>query len=286
MRDAEVIGRSEAGLQAGAVITPEEIRAYLDDLSRRGRSLGTVQMYRAKLRAFYGSLPPDKQVEPDTLADWRSALLEGGYSPSTVNTHLSAVNGLLEYMGRRDLQLVGQLDAAPAVQPELTRAEYLRLLQAARALEKERTYLLVKVFALLGIRLGELGQITVERVKTGRLPILENGGRRYVPLPGCLRGELLDYVRRQGLRTGPVFVTRSGKMMGRTQVTAEIQALGHDARVEEGKCNPRCLRKLCQATQAEIDRSVRLLAEQAWDRMMENEQLTVGWDAEEGVRDV
>ena len=41
--------------------------------------------------------------------------------------------------------------------------------------------------------------------------------------------------------------------MGRTQVTAEIQALGHDARVEEGKCNPRCLRKLCQATQAEID---------------------------------
>ena len=277
MRDAEVIGRSEAGLQAGAVITPEEIRAYLDDLSRRGRSRGTVQMYRAKLRAFYGSLPPDKQVEPDTLADWRSALLEGGYSPSTVNTHLSAVNGLLEYMGRRDLQLVGQLDAAPAVQPELTRAEYLRLLQAARALEKERTYLLVKVFALLGIRLGELGQITVERVKTGRLPILENGGRRYVPLPGCLRGELLDYVRRQGLRTGPVFVTRSGKMMGRTQVTAEIQALGHDARVEEGKCNPRCLRKLCQATQAEIDRSVRLLAEQSYERMLDTEQLTAGW---------
>ena len=134
MRDAEVIGRSEAGLQAGAVITPEEIRAYLDDLSRRGRSLGTVQMYRAKLRAFYGSLPPDKQVEPDTLADWRSALLEGGYSPSTVNTHLSAVNGLLEYMGRRDLQLVGQLDAVPEIQPELTRTEYLRLLQTARTL--------------------------------------------------------------------------------------------------------------------------------------------------------
>ena len=54
----------------------------------------------------------------------------------------------------------------------------------------------------------------------------------------------------------------------------------------EEKCNPRCLRKLYQATQAEIDRSVRLLAEQAWDRMMEDEQLTVGWDAEKGARDV
>ena len=268
---------TEAGVRADAVITSEAIQSYLDNLSHRGRSRGTVQMYRTKLRAFYGSLLPDKRVGPDTLADWRSALLEGGYSPSTVNTHLFAVNGLLEYIGRRDLQLVGQLDAAPAVQPELTRAEYLWLLQTARTLEKERTYLLVKVFALLGIRLGELGQITVERVKAGRLSILDSGGRRYVPFPASLRGELLDYIRRQGLRTGPVFVTRSGKLMGRTQVTAEIQALGLDARVEEAKCNPRCLRKLCQATQAEIDRSVRLLVEQSYERMLDTEQLTAGW---------
>lgn len=272
MRDTEVAGR-----QAGAVIAPEEIRAYLDDLSHRGRSRGTVQMYSAKLRAFYGSLPPDKWVGPDTLADWRSALLEGGYSPSTVNTHLSAVNGLLEYIGRRDLQLVGQLDAAPAVQPELTRAEYLRLLQAARTLEKERTYLLVKVFALLGIRLGELNQLTVERVKAGRLPLLDSGERQYIPFPASLRGELLDYIRRQGLRTGPVFVTRNGKAMSRTQVTAEIQSLCRDARVDEAKGNPRCLRKLCQATRAEIARSVRLLVEQSYERMLDTEQLTAGW---------
>lgn len=100
MRDAEVIGRSEAGLQAGAVITPEEIRAYLDDLSRRGRSRGTVQMYRAKLRAFYGSLPPDKQVEPDTLADWRSALLEGGYSINPSSRPMDALPFPLEQKNR------------------------------------------------------------------------------------------------------------------------------------------------------------------------------------------
>ena len=82
-------------------------------------------------------------------------------------------------------------------------------------------------------------------------------------LSRLLRGELLDYVRRQGLRTGPVFVTRNGKMMGRTQVTAETQSLSRDARVEEAKCNPRCLRKLYLATQAEVERGVRLLAEQS-----------------------
>lgn len=76
----------------------------------------------------------------------------------------------MEYMGRRDLQLVGQLEADKGLQPELSRVEYLRLLQAARILEKERTYLLVKIFALAGIRVGELPQVTVERVRAGRLP--------------------------------------------------------------------------------------------------------------------
>ena len=235
----------------GAELSMETIRAYLADLSGRGRRKGTVQMYSAKLRALYDYLPPDKQISRGTLAAWRAFLLEAGYSPSTVNTHLSAANGLMEYMGRRDLQLVGQLEADKGLQPELSRVEYLRLLQAARILEKERTYLLVKIFALAGIRVGELPQVTVERVRAGRLPVRTGGERRYVPLPACLQGELLDYARRQGLTAGPVFCTRNGKGMSRTQVTEEIQTLCHDARVEEEKGTPRCLRKLYLATRAE-----------------------------------
>ena len=69
-----------------------------------------MQMYGAKLRAFYHYLPSDKRVGPDTLSAWRGALLEAGYSPGTVNTHLSAANGLLGCLGRRDLQLAGQLE--------------------------------------------------------------------------------------------------------------------------------------------------------------------------------
>ena len=62
----------------------------------------------------------------------------------------------------------------------------------------------------------------------------------------------------------------------------EIRALSQTARVAEEKCNPRCLRKLYQATQAEIDRSVRLLAEQAYERMLDTEQLAAGWTEEAG----
>ena len=63
MRCAEAARLPETGEQTGAVITSEMIRSYLETLSRRGRSRNTVQMYGAKLRAFYHYLPSDKRVE-------------------------------------------------------------------------------------------------------------------------------------------------------------------------------------------------------------------------------
>ena len=58
------------GSQTGAVITSEMIRSYLETLSRRGRSRNTVQMYGAKLRAFYHYLPSDKRVEEAKCKPW------------------------------------------------------------------------------------------------------------------------------------------------------------------------------------------------------------------------
>ena len=142
-----------------------------------------------------------------------------------MNIHLTAANGLLDHMGRRDLQLLGQLDVVPEIQPELTRAEYLRLLQAAKGLSRERSYLLVKVFALTGIRVGELERVTAEAVKEGRLLITADGEQRYVPLPNCLRRELLDYLDRQRIRDGPVFVTPFRAAPAADPGDVEIQAL-------------------------------------------------------------
>ena len=152
---------------------------------------------------------------------------------------------------------------------------------SARSLEKERTYLLVKVFDLLGLPVGELPRLTVEQVQAGHVLVRGNGAQWYEAIPRCLEQELRAYIRRRGLLSGPVFVTRNGKAMSRTQVTAEIQSLCRDARVDEAKGNPRCLRKLYLATRTDIERSVRLLAEQAYERVLDAEQLAAGWG--EGV---
>ena len=279
MREAmETALQDRTAAPAELTVTWEEVCRYLDSLAARGRRRETIQVYRPKLEAFYHFLPEDKRVAADTLELWRAALLREGYSPGTANTHVSAANGLLAYLGRRDLQLIGQLDTEGEIQPELSRTEYLRLLATARNLGRERTYLMVKVFALTGIRVSELNRVTVWAVEEGRVLTACDGRAQYVLIPACLRKELTVYLRRVGITAGPVFVTRSGRPMRRTQVSGEIRTLCRDARVDGDKSNPRCLRRLYQVTQERIRDSVQILAEQAHERMLEEEQLTVGWE--------
>ena len=279
MREAmETALQDRTAAPAELTVTWEEVCRYLDSLAARGRRRETIQVYRPKLEAFYHFLPEDKRVAADTLELWRAALLREGYSPGTANTHVSAANGLLAYLGRRDLQLIGQLDTEEEIQPELSRTEYLRLLATARNLGRERTYLMVKVFALTGIRVSELNRVTVRAVEEGRVLTACDGREQYVLIPACLQKELAVYLRRVGITAGPVFVTRSGRPMRRTQVSGEIRTLCRDARVDGDKSNPRCLRRLYQVTQERIRDSVQILAEQAHERMLEEEQLTVGWE--------
>lgn len=259
----------------GVTVTREQMAAYLADLGARGRNPGTVSSYRKKLELLYRALP-DGRIGRDTLCQWREQLLDGGYSPSTVNASVSAANSFLEWLGRREFQLSGRLETGEEEQPELTRAEYLRLLQTARHLGRERTYLLVKLFASTGLSLQLLPEVTAEAAASGRLPGPEGEGP--VRLPDCLRGELLDYARRQGISSGPIFVTRSGRPCGRTNITVSIRGLCRDAQVPPEKGNPRCLRKLYYTTRAEIEATVAQLVEQTHARLLEAEQAAVGWD--------
>ena len=260
---------------AGLPLTPEGLEDYLDTLDRKGRSRETLDIYRRNLRFFYDDLPEDKTVRPGTLDGWRQHLLDKGYSPRTVNTRLSTVNSLMDFLGRRDLQSMGTLDGSQS-QPELTRTEYLRLLSTARALGKERLYLLVKLFGSTDLALTDLPRLTVAAVKEGRgLP---------VPLPEFLRRELLDYARAQGITSGPLFQSRNGKPLRRTAVTDGMKQLCRDAQVPEEKANPRCLKRLWQATQDSVRAQLDILVEQACARLLETEQLSIGWDDNRGVR--
>lgn len=256
----------------------EQVDAYLNDLQTRGRTPETIRTYRRNLLLLFEALPKSGRLDHRTLACWRDAMLEQGYTPRTVNVRLASANGFLDYLSLRDYQLPVQLKPAEDdIQPELTRNEYLRLLSAARALDKGRTYFMVKVFAILGLTVHDLPKLTAEAVEKGVFTTSANRSRQMFRIPNCLQAELLGYLQREGIRSGPVFCTRKGKPICRAAVTACIQQLSRDARVAPEKCNPRCLRKLCQSTREGVRQSISLLVEQALDRLLEQEQLTIGW---------
>lgn len=264
---------------AGVPMTREQIEDYVAHRQGEDRTSESIQKYARDLDALYRFLPEEKRIYPETLSQWRGSLLGEGYAPRTVNSMVSVANSFLKWLGHRELQLTGQLNIAYD-QPELTRNEYLRLLSAARHLNKERTYLLVKVFTTVNITVLELPRLTVEAVRGDQVEFTANGVRYLAAIPSCLRDELLDYARRSCIASGPIFVTRTGKPLGRTAVTAYIQSLAQTARVAPEKCNPRCLHKLYQSTMDGIEAAVRVLAEQSHERLLKQEQLLVGWQEE------
>ena len=272
----------EAAQAVRITFTQEHVRQYLHSLEAKGRAPGTLQTYRRCLTRLLCSLPEDGSVGPDTLPAWQGQLLAQGYHPSTVNTCLSVANNFLSFLGRRDLQLPQALETGrdgPA--PALTRGEYLRLLQAARSLGKERVYLLVKLFAVTGCPIQEISKLTVQALDRGEVLIAPGGAGRLLRIPPSFLAELTAFARRGGITAGPLFRTRSGTPLSRTNISDAIRALARDARVPPEICNPRCLRRLFLETQESIARDLRHLARQVYDRLLEEEQLTAGWETPE-----
>lgn len=269
---------SQPDTKLDVMLTPESVKEYLAFYQKQGYSEETLQSYQRKLEKLYDDLPDDKIIRLGFMDQWRDQLLAEGYSASSVNGFLSASNTFLKFIGHRGLQAAEKVKPEKAPQPELTRTEYLRLLQTAKLLGKEKAYLLVTLFATTPLNVQELDKVTVEAVTEGRFLTMPSGIKTLVRLPKCLQEELLHFADREGRLTGSLFVTREGKTLNRTYICTLIRQLCQAAQVPEEKGNPRCLRKLYQSTLATIEANVALLVEQTMERQLEMEQLTVGWD--------
>lgn len=269
-----MLGKRESAL-AELHVTTEQVQAYLAAREAEGLSPNTLATYRAKLTQLYELLPEDKNIGSGTVRALAGQMQREGYSIPAINLLLSVADGFLLWCGRRDLQAVERLGVEESVQPEITRTEYQRLLSAAKRLGREREYLMIKTIVLTGVNLQELIALTTEDVARGWLFVNKNEMRR---IPASLQAELKAFARRSGVVSGVVFRTRTNTAVSRVCVTNTIKGLAKSARVDEEKCNPRCLRKLYFDTQAHFDEMLRTLVDQAQERLLETEQRVTGWD--------
>mgnify|MGYP001029666214 CR=1 FL=1 len=262
-------------------LTADRVDSYLKSLEEKGRSSSSLESYRRILKGIYEFLPEEKMIKEGTGAGWKAHLEEQGFSPATVDCRISVWNGLVQYLGHREWQMDDFCREKGEAQPELSRTEYLRMLSAAKHMEKEKSYLLIKTLGGAGMRIQELPQLTVEAVVRGIVELEYHNGRqrRVLHLPEGLRGELQGYIEREGLRNGPVFCSPDGGPMARSSINYLIAMVSREAHVGEGKANPRGLWKMYQGTCMGIRANVASLIEQAYQRIAAEEQLAIGWDA-------
>lgn len=95
-----------------------------------------------------------------------------------------------------------------------------------------------------GIRVSELKSFTVAAVRRGRAEVYNKGKNRPVFLPGKLQKTLLQYIKAQGIESGPVFITRSGRPLDRSNIWSDMKKLCRTAGVAEVKVFPHNLRHL------------------------------------------
>ena len=202
------------------------------------------------MRAFAAWLD-GRPATKEKAADWTARLLEEGYAPVTVNGMLSALNGFFRFQGWEECRvkfLRVQRRLFREQSRELSRGEYVRLLETARGLGKERLGLLMETICSTGVRVSEVKYITVEAARQGRAEISLKGKIRVILLPDKLCRKLLKYAKKQKTAAGEIFLTRDGRSLSRRQIWREMKALCAKAGVEPSKVFPHNLRHLFATT--------------------------------------
>ena len=261
----------------GFRMSKDGVEKFLENCKQDGCTEKKSQKYANGLKKLYDFLPEDKVIRHGTLREWRDSLVNKGYVHGSVNNFLMVANRYLEFSGQQEYQMAERLENQMDTQPELSRTEYLQLLKTAKKLGDDRAYLLIKLFATTGLATQELPKVTVEAVKEGKL-IIDYHGHKYIfRIPRILQKELLDYIERRGIKTGPVFAGRGTNPMSRVHVFRIIRSICEAAGLSEEKGTTLCLRKVYRATQIELENNVKVLIEQAYNRLLEEEQLEIGW---------
>ena len=207
-------------------ITNEIVNRFKLHLYEEEKSDNTIEKYMRDIRFFLEWLG-GKGVDKSIVLEYKRELIEK-YAPASVNSMLSSLNALFIYLNWHDMKvktLKIQKQIFASKDKELTKAEYERLLTAAKSKNNEQLYFLMRTIASTGIRISELSAITVEAVKTGQATINCKGKLRQIFLPKALCKMLKEYIKGRNIQSGSVFVTRTGKPLDRCRVWEAVLSL-------------------------------------------------------------
>lgn len=244
------------------ILTPKLVEKYEKYLIREERSPATRKQYRREILRFleYGA---GRTLTKELIIEYKKELMDK-YQPVSVNTKLAAINGFLAFAGYGALkvkQLKIQRRPYCSSDRELTKAEYTRLLYCAKNQGQEKLWLILQTICGMGIRISELPYITAKAVRDGEASVNLKGKNRVILMGKKLRRILKKYMDNQGINSGPLFVTRNGNPMDRSNIWKMMKRLCRNAGVNPHKVFPHNLRHLFARTFYKANKDIVKLAD-------------------------
>jgi hypothetical protein len=243
-------------------ITNELIQKFKEYLIDEEKSSSTLEKYIRDITVFMDWCKGTELCKSLVL-EYKQDIIEK-YAPASVNSILSSLNSFFVYNEWYDLKVKAvkiQRQIFASKDKELTKAEYERLLTAAKQKKNQRLYYLMQTICATGIRVSELKAITVLSVKCGRATINCKGKMRIVILPKQLCKILKDYIKENNIKNGSVFVSKNGKPLDRSNIWSDMKKLCETADVSKNKVFPHNLRHLFARTYYSIQKDVVRLAD-------------------------
>jgi site-specific recombinase XerD len=243
-------------------ITQDLIENFENYLINEEKASATLEKYIRDIKAFFEWIS-GTEIDKQKDLNYKEYLI-GKFAPTSVNSVLSSLNSFFEFNNWYELKvkmLKIQKQIFAQNDKELSKTEYERLLDAAKAKSNQRLYLLMQTICSSGIRVSELQYVTVEAIKLRKATINCKGKMRIVILPKELCRMLTEYAKTQNITSGSVFVTKTGKPLDRSTIWKMMKALCESARVSKHKVFPHNLRHLFARTFYTLQKDIVRLAD-------------------------
>lgn len=243
-------------------ITHDSVEKFKNYLINEEKASATLEKYMRDIKTFL-DWTSGIEITKQKVIEYKEYLTEK-FAPASVNSILSSLNSFFEFNNCHEIKvkmLKIQKQIFAQKDKELSKAEYERLLNAAKAKSNERLYMLMQTICSSGIRVSELKYITVEAIERREATISCKGKMRIVILPRDLCRMLTKYAKTRNITSGPVFVTRTGKPLDRSTIWKMMKTLCESAKVSADKVFPHNLRHLFARTFYKLQKDIVRLAD-------------------------
>lgn len=166
----------------GHFLTEEIIQRFEQYLRSEEKSQNTVEKYLRDIQVFITHLD-GTEVTKEAVISYKNKLISENYAVRSINSMLASINSLLSFLGWSECKVKSiklQRQIYCPEEKELTKAEYMRLVNTAKQKGNERLNLILQTICGTGIRVSELQFITVEAVKNGEATVSLKGKTRSV----------------------------------------------------------------------------------------------------------